>query len=195
MKRRAFPAKESRQALAGRTFRSTGLALSAARARKISRWSKSRSKEGAGVELAARVFDQSDTPFPDRHAEYGRSVLLEDTDLHLRAQRPGRARTGRQQADRYDAAGAVRAAFAEAQGPRAARCADLLRRTGSDRSRLRAACAGRRVAIDAARARCDRADDLEGHPGSGRARRRPAEDPGDARLCRMVRGPDRARAV
>src|SRR5262245_16281324 len=143
MKRRAFPAKESRQALAGRTFRSTGLALSAARARKISRWSKSRSKEGAGVELAERVFDQSDSPFPDRHAEYGRSVLLEDTDVYLRAQRPGRARNRRQSPDRHDPAGALRAPFSRVEGQRAARRADLFRRAGPDRPRLRAARARR----------------------------------------------------
>jgi putative AlgH/UPF0301 family transcriptional regulator len=55
---------------------------------------------------------------------------------------------------------------------------------------LHAPC--RAMAIDAARARRDRADDLEGHPRGGRARRRSAEDAGHAGLCRLVRRTDRA---
>ena len=49
------------------------------------------------------------------------------------------------------------------------RRADLLRRPGADRPRLRAARAGGQLAVDAARARRHRPHHLEGHPRGGRA--------------------------
>src|SRR5882724_5251241 len=125
------------------------------------------------MRFRAHVLDRSDASLPDRHAEHGRSVLFEDPDVHLRAQRPGRARSGREPPDRYDAAGAFRAALARHVRRRALWRADLLRRTRADRSRLRAARAGRQLAIDAARGRSDRAHHFQRHPRGGRARRRP----------------------
>src|SRR6267378_7561190 len=97
----------------------------------------------------AHVLDQPDASLLDRHAEHGRSVLREDPHLYLRAQRSGRARPGRESADRHDAVGAVRAALTATVRPRAVRRADLLRRPGADRSRLRAPRTGRQLAIDA----------------------------------------------
>ena len=78
---------------------------------------------------------------------------------------------------------------------RAPRRADLLRRAGADRPRLRAARAGGQLAVDAARARRHRPHHLEGHPRGGGPRRRPGAHAGDARLRRLVAGAARARAV
>src|SRR3954465_4943427 len=100
------------------------------------------------MRYTAHVLDQPDASLLDRHAEHGRSVLREDPDLHLRAQRPGRTWPGRESADRHDALVAVRAALLAARRSRGIRCADLLRRPGANRSRLRAARAGRQLASD-----------------------------------------------
>src|SRR6266571_2515153 len=81
------------------------------------------------------VLDQPDASLPDRHAQHGRSVLLEDPHLYLRAQRSGRARPGGESPDRHDAAGAVRATVAHTAPGRPRGRADLLRRAGADRPR------------------------------------------------------------
>src|SRR3954447_12128651 len=90
----------------------------------------------------AHVLDQSDASLPDRHAQHGGSALLPDVDIYLRAQRPGRPRLGRQPADRHDLAGAIRAPVAADDRLAVVRFADLLRRPGANRPRLRAARAG-----------------------------------------------------
>ena len=75
------------------------------------------------------------------------------------------------------------------------RRADLLRRPGADRPRLRAARAGGQLAVDAARARRHRPHHVEGHPRGGGARRGPGAHAGHARLRRLVARAARARAV
>ena len=73
--------------------------------------------------------------------------------------------------------------------------ADLLRRAGADRPRLRAARARGQLAVDAARARRDRPHHVQGHSRGGGPRRGPGAHAGHARLRRLVAGPARARAV
>ena len=121
--------------------------------------------------------------------KHGGSVLREDPDVHLRAQRPGRARPGGQPPDRHDLAGAVRAAQSlTLRDARARRRAGLLRRPGADRPRLRAARARRQLAVDAARARAHigltTSKDILEAVGRGEG---PEQHARHARLRRLVR--------
>ena len=104
---------------------------------------------------------------------------------HLRAQRAGRAGLVVNRPTRHDAWPGCSSRSTSGLTTSAAAAAGALRRPGADRPRLRAAPAGRQLAVHAAVTDGHRPDHLQGHPAGGGARRRAGPDPGHAGLRRL----------